>query len=184
LASHGLHVGPLFGHAAQPAQEASSKACPPLAGSPFPPRRAVSRPILPQRSQRLTAVQSSKFKVQSSRFKVKGSSGSRPPTPDSPACPGAPGFPLPESRLPVPEAGSNGGGEPPEIRDSANAARTPDPARRNRLALSLIYFPACEGFHERKCFCKSGTYVKWDPSKTDAEGSKHYQVLIKSVQEV
>ena len=71
-----------------------------------------------------------------------------------------------------------------KIRDSANAARTPDPARRNRLALSLIYFPACEKFHERKCFCKSGTYVKWDPSKTALAGAKRYQVPIKSVQEV
>jgi len=78
----------------------------------------------------------------------------------------------------VPEAA--GGAESPEIRDSANAARTPDPARRNRLALSLIYFPACERFHERKCFYKSGTYVICDPSKTDAAGAKRYQVPIKN----
>ena len=41
-------------------------------------------------------------------------------------------------------------------------------------------YEACEGFHERKCFCKSATYVTWDPSKTDAAGAKRYQVPIKN----
>jgi len=80
---------------------------------------------------------------------------------DPPACPGAPGFPLLESRIPNPE--SRLLLWPFKMRD------TYDP---------------CERFHERKCFCKSATYVKWDPSKTAPGGSKHYQVLIKSVQEV
>jgi hypothetical protein len=57
-------------------------ACRPVPGSPFPVPcsrpPAVSRPILPQRSQGLTAVK--KFKVQSSKFKAV-------PVPDSPACP-------------------------------------------------------------------------------------------------
>ena len=132
-------------------------------------------------AQRLTAVK--KFKVQSSKFKacppglragfkVKGSSGSRLPIPCSrlpstatPPRGSAAGlfpvscflFPVPGSRLPVPE--SRLPLLPFKMRDTSDLR---------------------ERFHERKCFCKSATYVTCDPSKTDAGGSKHYQVPIKN----
>jgi hypothetical protein len=59
-------------------------------------------------------------------------------------------IPAPESRLPL---------LPFKIRDTSDL---------------------CEKFHERKCFCKSGTYVKGDPSKTAPGGAKRYQVPIKN----
>jgi len=40
---------------------------------------------------------------------------------------------------------------------------------------SLALFSACETFHERKCFCKSATYVKKALIKIDLKGCKKRQ---------
>jgi hypothetical protein len=69
---------------------------------------------------------------------------------------------------------------PPYLAHLSTPVSFPVPGSRLRRfpEVSLPFGAGCEGFHERKCFCRNTTYVKRHLSRTARNGIRSHQVPI------